>query len=248
MKIAKSPSIMLNISPEKVATAQQFTATELRHGVLINNGDAAFEFRPLPMLAQIAPAFGVVSGDFNLDGDLDIFLLQNSFAPQPETGRMDGGLSLLLLGDGSGALDVVWPDKSGLMISGDAKALTTADLNQDGRADFVLSRNDDTMLVFRNATGDSDEDGQPLVIRLAGRAGNPTGVGARITVIRSDASLQSAEVHAGSGYLSQSAPLAFFGSPAQNSIQRIQVSWPSGQISKLEWNQEKHLIISEIAE
>ena len=112
---------------------------------------------------------------------------------------MDGGLSVLLLGDGGGKLNAVWPDKSGLIIAGDAKALTTADLDRDGRAEFIVSRNDDTVLAFQHAINDSGKEGQSLAIRLKGHAGNPTGIGARITVTRSDGSLQSAEIHAGAG-------------------------------------------------
>ena len=165
------------LSPAKVETADRFTATELRHGVLINDGTAVFEFSPLPMLAQIAPAFGVVSGDFNLDGNADVYLVHNSHAPQAETGRMDGGLSLLLAGDGNGEFDVIWPEKSGLIVTGDAKALTTSDTNGDGRADFVVSRNNNSLMAFRHADSGGQYLGAPLAIRLAGRAGNPTGIG-----------------------------------------------------------------------
>jgi hypothetical protein len=210
-------------SPAKVETADRYTATEFKHGLLINDGGARFEFRPLPMLAQIAPAYGVVTGDFDLDGNADVYLVQNSFSPQPETGRMDGGLSLLMLGDGQGGLEPVWPDESGLIVPGDAKALTTTDLNRDGRADFVISRNDDSTMVFQNARA----EGQPLAIRVAA-------VGSRVQIVRADGSVQSAEIHAGSGYLSQSAPVAYFGNAAGNPIEEIRVRWPDGRITSHE--------------
>ena len=53
----------------------------------------AFSFAALPVLAQIAPAFGVQAADFDGDGHLDLAVAQNFFSPQRETGRMDGGLS-----------------------------------------------------------------------------------------------------------------------------------------------------------
>ena len=69
--------------------AHEFTATTLVSGVLINDGGGHFEFRPLPRIAQISPGFGVVLEDVNADGNPDIYLAQNFFSPQPETGHMD---------------------------------------------------------------------------------------------------------------------------------------------------------------
>ena len=48
----------------------------------------------LPDVAQVAPCFGVHIADWNADGRPDIFCAQNFFTPQPETGRMDGGMSV----------------------------------------------------------------------------------------------------------------------------------------------------------
>jgi len=214
-------------TPKKLHTAKRFVATELRSGVLVNVG-GTFEFQPLPLLAQIAPGFGVVSGDFNLDGVSDIYLLQNSFAPQAETGRMDGGLGQMLLGNGQGGFDILWPSSSGLVVSGDAKALTTADFNEDGRADFLVTRNDDAVIAFQYNSAAATEGRHALSVRLLGRAGNPTAVGARIVLVRADGTHSSAEIHAGSGYLSQSAATAFFADSDANKGVEWRIRWPDG--------------------
>jgi hypothetical protein len=234
------------LSPAKVETAERFTATELRHGILLNNGDSTFSFSALPMAAQIAPAFGVVSGDFDLDGNADVYLVQNSFAPQHETGRMDGGLSLLLVGDGNGSLEAVWPSESGLIVPGDATSLTVNDLNRDGRADFVIGRNDDSVLVFQRANNEGAVADQAVAVRLVGRIGNPSGVGARITAIRADGSRHSTEIHAGAGYLSQSAAVAFLASIPANPIEEIRVSWPMGNEGSHPIGIENNIIINEL--
>jgi hypothetical protein len=83
---------------ESLQRSQRFTATTLESGVLVNDGDGRFQFVPLPTLAQASPGFGVVLTEVNGDGFADVYMVQNFFSPQLETGRMDGGLSLLLTG------------------------------------------------------------------------------------------------------------------------------------------------------
>src|SRR6185503_19977561 len=86
----------------KLAAAQRFAATELRSDVFLSQTDGSYRFEPLPHLAQIAPLQGLVAGDFDGDGNADIYAVQNSYAPIPSVGRFNGGLSQLLRGDGHG--------------------------------------------------------------------------------------------------------------------------------------------------
>ena len=137
----------------------------------------------------------------------------------------------MLLGYGNGDFEAMWPNKSGLVVGGDAKALTSTDFNQDGRADFLITRNDNTAIVFESDSGNQANENQSLSVRLIGTIKNPTAIGAKIFIVRADESRQSAEIHAGSGYLSQSAPVAFFASPANNPVVEIIVRWPDGQHS-----------------
>jgi hypothetical protein len=213
----------------KLAAAQKFTATELRSGVLLSQPDGVYRFSPLPRLAQIAPLQGLVAGDFDGDGRADIYAVQNSYAPNPVVGRFDGGLSQLLRGDGHGNFTAAPLAESGLVVPGDAKALAVLDLNADGWPDFVVSRNNSTTLAFRNQ---GIAGRHSLRISLRGPAGNPSAVGARITVELADGTSQTSEVYAGSGYFSQSTPDCFFGYPDAQPPRRISVRWPSGIITR----------------
>ena len=121
-------------------TAHRFAATELRSGVLMNNG-GSFVIKALPRIAQISPSFAVAAADFNQDGQVDVFLGQNFYAPQVETGRMDSGVGQLLLGRGDGTFDPIRPDRSGLIIPGDARTVSAIDLNGDDRLDIVIGTN-----------------------------------------------------------------------------------------------------------
>jgi hypothetical protein len=213
------------VGEEKLARATRFAATELRSGVFLSQPDGTYRFEPLPRIAQISSIQGLAAGDFDGEGHADIFALENSYAPIRADGRIDGGLGQLLRGDGHGHFEPATPLESGLVVPGDAKALAVADIDRDGWPDFLVTRNNATTLAFRNG-------GRPgrrsLDIRLRGPAGNPTGVGARVTVERSDGSTEAAEVCAGSGYYSQSGAACYFGYAEGEPPRRVTVRWPSG--------------------
>ena len=210
---------------DKLAAAQRFAATEFRSGVFLSQPDGTYRFEPLPRLAQIAPFQGLVAGDFDGDGQADIYAVQNSYAPIPAVGRFDGGLSQLLLGDGHGQFTAVPVAASGLIVPGDAKALAVLDLDNDGWPDFLVTQNHNTTLAFHNH---GVAGHHPLRIALHGPSGNPTAVGARITVELADGTTQTSEVYAGSGYYSQSSAACFFGYTDSNPPKTVHVRWPSG--------------------
>ncbi len=213
---------------DKLAKARRFAATELRSGVFLSQSDGTYRFEPLPQIAQIAPLQGIVAGDFDGDGHADIYAVQNSFAPIAAIGRFDGGLSQLLRGDGHGHFTPVPPGEDHLIVPGDAKALVALDFDHDGWPDFLVSRNNDEALAFRN---NGIAGRKSLCIELRGPAGNPTAVGARITVELTDGATQTSEVYAGSSYYSQSTAACFFGYPDSNRPKNIRVRWPSGDVT-----------------
>ncbi len=210
-------------SEEKLEESLLMKANVLDSGILLNEG-GRFTFAPLPHTAQIAPVFGVVAQEIDGDGFPDIYLVQNFYGPQVETGHMDGGLSLFLRGLGDGTFEPVDPAESGLVVSEDATGLAVTDLNGDGRPDFLIARNKGSMMAFENHT----EAGQTVMVRLEGPASNPTAVGARVSLHLSDGSVQTAEMSAGSGYLTQSTAAVTFGLGQESTPSSIQVRWPDG--------------------
>ena len=176
----------------------------------------------------MAPIQGLVAGDFDGDGHADIYAVQNSYAPIPSVGRFDGGISQLIRGDGKGGFVAVAASESGLVVSGDAKALATVDFDQDGWPDFVVTRNNSSPLLLRNCGLPGHNS---LRVLLKGVRGNPTCVGSRLMVEAADGSFQTCEVHAGSGYYTQSSAASFFGWKDGNPPRRIRVRWPSGSES-----------------
>ena len=210
----------------KLAAAQRFAATEFRSGVFLSQPDGTYHFKPLPRLAQIAPLQGLAAGDFDGDGRADIYAVQNSYAPIPAVGRFDGGLSQLLRGDGQGDFTAVPLAESNLIVPGDAKALAVIDLDHDGWPDYLITRNNSTTLAYRN---NGTVGRHSLRITLRGPSGNPSVVGARITLSLADGSEQSSEVYAGSGYYGQSTAAVFFGWSDLTSPREVMVRWPGGE-------------------
>jgi hypothetical protein len=145
---------------------------------------------------------------------------------------MDGGVSLLLAGNGDGTFTPVSPSDSGMVVPGDAKSTTVVDLNADGLPDVVVGVNDGELSAWqRRASNAASVD--VLAIRLKGSPGNPTGIGARITVTDESGRAQAGEICAGGGYLSQSAAVAWFGVGGGAKPARVEVRWPDGTVTSL---------------
>ena len=77
-----------------------------------------------------------------------------------------------------------------------------------------------------------DSKQKNLSIQLRGKNGNTLAAGARIDLNFSDGTRRSVEVAAGSGYLSQSAPLVNIASPKDVKVVDVEVRWPDGTSKK----------------
>ena len=125
-------------------------ANELASGILRNDGNGTFSFHRLPELAQVAPSFGLAFLQADSDGIPDLYLSQNFYGPQRETGRMAGGLGALLLGRGDGSFREVWPEESGIVVPGDGRKVAVVDLDGDGKDDLAVAVNNGALQVFLN--------------------------------------------------------------------------------------------------
>jgi hypothetical protein len=196
--------------------------------VLRNDGDGFFEIEILDRLSQSSPAYGVAIEDFDLDGSPDVLIANNFFGSQPETGYMDGGLSLLMKGDGNGQLNSVWPSASGISVSGDANGLALADFDNDGDTDAMFAVNDEPFRLFRN-----ESSAKPaLTIRVEGSDGNAQAIGARI-LLKGKSQSRAIELTAGGSYLSQSAVDGIRVTRGElEQLEGIEVQWPDGTRSE----------------
>lgn len=139
-------------TPSSLESSHRFAVNTLDSGVLWNDGEGNLEFQPLPTIAQIAPASEIIIGQLDADEHADIFLAQNFFGPQPETGRADGGVGLLLSGDGKETFEPLMPSVSGIVVPGDATSAILADLDSDGSPEIIVTTNDGPIYTFRRST------------------------------------------------------------------------------------------------
>jgi hypothetical protein len=137
---------------ERLAAVTKLTATELASGVFLNHGDGTFTFEPLPRYAQIAPINAIVARDFDGDNQLDLLCVGNNFGPEPNTGRFDGGLGVLLRGDGRGNFEPLTPAESGLIVPGDARAAAVIELDGGKQLGVIVARCDGPVLLFATDT------------------------------------------------------------------------------------------------
>jgi len=209
-----------------IEESMKFEANTLPSGVFLNDGTGKFVFEAFPRIAQIAPSFGIVVSELDGDGIPDIFLAQNFYSPQIETGRMSGGLGLLLKGRGDGSFEPVWPKESGISSPHDMTAAAMSDFNGDGLPELVVASNHGPVEIFEGRQG----TGKVTRVVLEGDSGNPEAVGARVSVESNSGTVQTYEVQAGHGYLGQSGRGLFVG----GEIKKINVRWPDGSESSFE--------------
>ena len=202
--------------------ARRLRVTWLESTVFLNRGQH-FEARVLPVEAQFAPAFGVCVADFDGDGAQDIFVAQNFFAGLPETPRHDGGLGLLLIGDGHGGFRALKPAESGLHIPGEQRGAAACDFDGDGRPDFAVGQNGAATRLYRNnGTGRA-----ALRVHLRGPQLNPQGIGAVVQLMVGNVKGAATEIHGGSGYWSYDSTTLLLTSSGVPSA--ITVRWPGGK-------------------
>ncbi|MFD0795118.1 VCBS repeat-containing protein [Mucilaginibacter litoreus] len=128
--------------------AVSFKATDMNTSLIMNKGSGHFNINPLPLAAQAAPVYGIITDDVNKDGFTDILLTGNDFGMEPFTGRHDAFTGLLLQGDGKGHFIPEGLAKSGLLIKGDAKGFAKIG-SANGGSLFVATQNQDSIKAYK---------------------------------------------------------------------------------------------------
>lgn len=113
-----------------------------------NKGGGQFSIKAMPIEAQFAPVFGMISEDVDDDGHLDLLMTGNDYGMEPYSGRHDAFMGLCLRGDGKGNFRSLSIAESGLFIKGDGKGMAKI-AGANGEIIFVATQNQDSLLAFR---------------------------------------------------------------------------------------------------
>ncbi len=130
----------------ELKTALRLEASELRSGWFENKA-GKLVFHPLPNAAQIAPVNAIIVLDLDADGKNDLVLAGNDYGQQVETGAIDAGTGLVLLGDTGGGFKPVPACLSGFRADKDTRSLGLLHSASKRRL-LLLGNNNDRLQVF----------------------------------------------------------------------------------------------------
>lgn len=105
-----------------------------------------------------------------------------------------------------------------------------ADIDSDGDLDLAIVQNGRRAVLLRNDQGTGHHW---LRVRLRGQAPNRGGIGAEV-VLRTGDITQHRYLHPSRGYLSQVEPTLTFGLGTATGVDELIVTWPGGQVQRVE--------------
>jgi hypothetical protein len=112
-------------SPEQFSKGLVLKANCFASSYCRNDGNVKFTLSPLPLQAQISVLNGMISGDFDGDGNLDIAVNGNDYGTEVLVGRYDALNGLVLKGDGKGNFKALSIAESGIYIPGNGRGLVS---------------------------------------------------------------------------------------------------------------------------
>lgn len=218
-----------------------------------NNGDGTFTDVALETeTCDTGWGWGAKFFDFDNDGWLDLFAVCGflsqrmgteywldlaNLAIDPERDPSDA-MSWPAIGDkslsgyqksrlfhnrGDGTFDEI-AERAGTADDRDGRGVALADFDNDGRLDLYVTNLNQPAILYRNRM---EATGNWVQLSLRGTRSNRNAIGARVEV-KTASGVQMREVNGGNGYSAQSTLRVHFGLGANDSIESIQVRWPSG--------------------
>ncbi len=144
-----------------VTFEESFTSDELKDATIVksecmessyfeNKGNGVFDRKALPLLCQSSPIFGMLSADYNGDGNIDILITGNSNSTEASTGAYDAMNGMLLSGNGKGNFEVMNSRQTGLRTPGDMKGIASM-RSADGSLLLLAAANSGLLQTFRYA-------------------------------------------------------------------------------------------------
>ena len=202
-----------------------------------NNGDGAFTdvtyMAGLGDVGWLFTTFGAKFLDYDNDGWKDIVLANGQVFPQIDryqTGITYAERNLLFHNRGPGPDGVKFDEVGlgsgpGFAVKKVSRGLAVADYDNDGDVEILVTNMNDSPDLLRHARKNPNHS---ILVKTIGTRSNSDGIGAKVTVAAGGLT-EYDEVRSGGSYLSSSDLRLHFGVGAATKIDRLEVSWPSGQ-------------------
>ncbi len=130
------------LSPEQLASSGKLRANTFET-ILLQNTGGGFKIKHLPIEAQYAPVYSMISLDLNRDGYNDLILFGNNKFNRIRLGRDDANHGIVLINNGNSDFSYLPPGGSGITIKGDVRSAIIS-----GRQLFI-GVNNDSLKVFQ---------------------------------------------------------------------------------------------------
>jgi hypothetical protein len=172
--------------------------------------------------------WGVGFVDLDLDGWLDLFLVNGHVYPEVARLKTEAGYQqrkVVYRNRGDGRFDDI-TEQLGVPVTTPkaGRGAVFADFDNDGDVDVFVNNVNDTPDLYRL---DLAQPRHWLTVRLVGTASNRSAIGARVRAISGD-STQVQEVRGGGSYYAQNDLRVHFGLGGASRVDRLEVRWPNG--------------------
>ena len=203
--------------------------------LLRNRGDGTFRdvgratgvARPNQRVREKSITWGLSFADMNLDGWEDLYVVGGSLAqenrPEPQANGVFANVR------GRTFADLTAP--SGAGDAGVGRGLSLADYDRDGRLDLYVVNQGGRPVLYRNVTPKRGRHW--LAIDLIGRASNRDGCGAKVIAHTRSAGMMRQVFCGSTGLGGGSDTVAHFGLGRDNTVRKLVILWPSGEIQSL---------------
>jgi hypothetical protein len=198
-----------------------------------NQGDLLFEDvsgqTPLMEAGWHMVSWGTRFIDLNLDGWKDIFYINGHVTPfliDSETDEKYYQPAQAFLNQaGKGFIDVSKELGQDIQVGKAGRGAAFGDIDNDGDIDVLVANLNDTPSLFQNHRRDQNHW---VMFKTVGHASNRDGIGARITLTAGGIT-QVWDIKRTVSIFSASDPRAHFGTGTADSIEKVQILWPSGK-------------------
>jgi len=204
---------------------------------LYHNRKGAFDYvsrtSGVAAISRLRSGWGTRFADFDNDGWKDLFVAQghvmdNIAVTQPSLRYMEP--PLLMRNARGKFVDVSATGGAVFTKAIAARGAAFGDLDNDGWMDVVINCSDGSPVILRNR---GVKGNHWIQLQLAGTKSNRDGIGAHVRITTPEGE-QHATISTAGSYASSNDGRAHFGTGAAERVSRIEITWPSGLVQRLE--------------